>query len=66
MKSLKSRLSKGVSTITFRLLVPKIRKAKDFEFGPQMAATGLTWGIRVGAGINLDIYQSLRLPWPYE
>ena len=36
MKSLRSRLSNGVSTITFRLLVPKIRKAKDFGFGPQI------------------------------
>ena len=38
MKSLKSRLSNGVSTITFRLLVPKIRKAKDLGFGPQIPA----------------------------
>ena len=36
MKSLKSRLSNGVSTITFRHLVPNIQKAKDFGFGPQI------------------------------
>ena len=36
MKSLESGLSNGVSTISFRLLVPKIRRAKDFGFGPQI------------------------------
>ena len=54
MKSLKSRLSNGVSTITFRLLVPKIRKAKKFGFGLRKGATQLTWGVRVGDGI--DVY----------
>ena len=36
MKSLESGLSNGVSTISFRLLLPKIRRAKDFGFGSQI------------------------------
>ena len=36
MKSLKLRLSNGVPTITFRLLVPKIQKAKNLGFGSQI------------------------------
>ena len=40
MKSLKSRLSNGVSTITFRHLVPKIRITKDFGFGVQKGGNG--------------------------
>ena len=40
MKSSKSRLSNGVSTITFRHLVPKIRITKDFRFGVQKGGNG--------------------------
>ena len=53
MKILKSGLSNGASTITFRLLVPKIRKAKDFGFTPSVRWTRVHYRARVGEASHI-------------
>ena len=66
MRSLKSRLLNGVSTITFRLLVPKIWKAKYFGFGPQIGCHAGHLGVRVGAGIDIQFFHVSILRFRYN
>ena len=69
MTSWELGLSNGVSTISLRLLVPKIRRAKDFGFGPQIPynATPLgSQGRRRESYTFLDKFSIEKKLWNFE